>query len=515
MLQLQSNNINICLIGKLLVKYNIKASITDSVITLDGDISDDLLTQLCNEISINFITNFVSNEPLPENLTTFCQNRRTTMKKLMFKIDTKKESSLTSLLKEVSQFSCRIQLGLENNIVTVENVNDTMIDSVVDLIDNHYTVLSIDINNTSSETVEESSKGIVVAKQPQIFEPQTPDDLIINKIHFENKYIEETVNELLKTTYWAMFKEGVSETKIGDYIYTTMSEISMRYSTKDSISFNVGDVVDCYYGIHLWGEINGFHVPSIVCHISNNGMPYVVPITGSNISSPFTLGFNIPEDVIYEDKTEARNIALLDKGKYVCKKRFNSIIGKTSHTFFEKLLKLLPLTFDFTGCLPSGSISAEKDVCNVSENAPDTVESVVTVVPEVTTTSEVTVASKVEQKLGKEEAAMLEVIGFALDKLDSSKPFNEQLVSFLADIDMPATDIIKQTFTIACDIDKITYGYIIKELDVHFYYLKRKRFGIVLKETFKTWLEKYPVLQETCPRISLMPMLKLFAKKFK
>ena len=72
MLQLQTNTINVCRIGKLLAKYNIKASITDSLITLDGDIPDDLLTQLCNEININFITNFVSNEPLPEN--TSCVN---------------------------------------------------------------------------------------------------------------------------------------------------------------------------------------------------------------------------------------------------------------------------------------------------------------------------------------------------------------------------------------------------------------------------------------------------------
>ena len=72
MLQLQTNTINVCRIGKLLAKYNIKASITDSLITLDGDIPDDLLTQLCNEISINFITKFVSNEPLSEN--TSCVN---------------------------------------------------------------------------------------------------------------------------------------------------------------------------------------------------------------------------------------------------------------------------------------------------------------------------------------------------------------------------------------------------------------------------------------------------------
>lgn len=64
MLQLQTKANDICRISKLLVKYNIKANITDSVITLDGDVSDELLTQLCSGIDINAVQNFISQEPL-------------------------------------------------------------------------------------------------------------------------------------------------------------------------------------------------------------------------------------------------------------------------------------------------------------------------------------------------------------------------------------------------------------------------------------------------------------------
>ena len=64
MLQLQAKSIDICRISKLLVKYNIKASITDSVITLNCDVSDELLTQLCGSIDINVVQNFISEEPL-------------------------------------------------------------------------------------------------------------------------------------------------------------------------------------------------------------------------------------------------------------------------------------------------------------------------------------------------------------------------------------------------------------------------------------------------------------------
>lgn len=77
MLQFQTKSINICRISKLLVKYNIKSSITNSVITLEGDIPDDLLTQLCDRININGIQNFISQEPLSAlSETSFSQNEK-------------------------------------------------------------------------------------------------------------------------------------------------------------------------------------------------------------------------------------------------------------------------------------------------------------------------------------------------------------------------------------------------------------------------------------------------------
>lgn len=64
MLQLQTKSIDICRISKLLVKYNVKASIVNQVITLEGELSDELLTQLCGSININSVQNFISKESL-------------------------------------------------------------------------------------------------------------------------------------------------------------------------------------------------------------------------------------------------------------------------------------------------------------------------------------------------------------------------------------------------------------------------------------------------------------------
>ena len=64
MLQLQTKPIDICRISKLLVKYNVKARITDSVITLYGDVSYELITQLCGNLDITSVQNFIRQEPL-------------------------------------------------------------------------------------------------------------------------------------------------------------------------------------------------------------------------------------------------------------------------------------------------------------------------------------------------------------------------------------------------------------------------------------------------------------------
>lgn len=58
MLQLQTKTFDICRISKLLAKHRIKASISNQVITLDGEISDELLSELCDGITIYNIQNF-------------------------------------------------------------------------------------------------------------------------------------------------------------------------------------------------------------------------------------------------------------------------------------------------------------------------------------------------------------------------------------------------------------------------------------------------------------------------
>ena len=105
MLQFQTKSINICRISKLLVKYNIKSSITDSVITLEGDIPDDLLTQLCDSININGIQNFISQEPLSAlSETSFSQNEKSAQAEVV-----EKPKDITTVCAEEKQQVEKIQ----------------------------------------------------------------------------------------------------------------------------------------------------------------------------------------------------------------------------------------------------------------------------------------------------------------------------------------------------------------------------------------------------------------------
>lgn len=58
MLQLKVKDIDISRLSKILVKYSIKASISQDSIIIDGNIPDELIDQMCKDIDILGIHNF-------------------------------------------------------------------------------------------------------------------------------------------------------------------------------------------------------------------------------------------------------------------------------------------------------------------------------------------------------------------------------------------------------------------------------------------------------------------------
>ena len=410
------------------------------------------------------------------------------MKKITFEVISKEEYSIASLLKDVNDISCRMSIDIENNCITVKGLENDLINNVIDLINKYYTISSVELDNTSEEETEN-----VVATSEEISE----EVLTSNQNYFTTPLLEESIKKLHKTIKWLMKNISIEENLINDRIFTCLKEMSMAYSPGNIVTnLHIGDVVAVYFGMHIKGEINGKSISCIVCDIYNGNMVYVVPITkmveSTEVSSTF-MEIKVPQDVSYFNDAYIGGTALLNKAKYVRIERINSIIGKTKFPFFKKLLETLPKAFDFTEILTT-KVDNSVDETPLIEKTP-------------------------EKGSAVEETAILDTIGFAFDKLDTTKNPKSQIAGFLVDIGMNAVDknmnkILITAFNIAYNVEKINYENIILGINNEISSMKETEIKNALKTIFKDWLTKYPELAERCPKISLMSILKVWKKKF-
>src|SRR5699024_7610341 len=163
--------------------------------------------------------------------------------------------NISGLIKAINKIACQLKLDIENGFVVAENIDESTIDVVIDLINNYYTLLGIDIDNSveNDVNVANDDEKVAVSTQkesvstPKRLEPQSEDDLIIRKVEFKNEYIEQLINKLLRTISWAMFKNNATGNEISHFIFSTISEISMNYNNTACIPVSIGDVVDCNY----------------------------------------------------------------------------------------------------------------------------------------------------------------------------------------------------------------------------------------------------------------------------
>ena len=478
------------------------------------------------------------------------------MKKITFKVTSKTEGSFVSLIKKVDKISCRIQIDFENNLVTVEDMNNTMIDSVIELVDEYYSISNVTIDNTSDEsTLVENSQSVTVAQESKsegesksnltVVGPQSEDDLIIQKVTFKNDLVEDVINRFLRTAYWAMHKKGASEKEIADFIWNSINEISMKYNPT-IIDYSVGDIVECNYGYHLGGEVNGGHVFALVCNKLECGMAYLVPIfkIKKNLYSISCLSFNVPNDVVYNDYYCNSGVALLDKGKFVREERIIDIIGRATPEFMTKVLDKLSTTFDFRDNMVMNDntktdfvdevVELQEDIAGAETNvamdketvevtskenltACDAVEtnSIAADNADVTTTEPKSKPKKAVKRIGKEESALLNIIGGSLEKIDPTKTVEEQVSDFLSDIGMTTSDnLVNQAFVVSVYVNKIYYENVVSELHYMFPEVNECKIKSILQKSFKNWLKSYPELVENCPKISLISLLRVFAKRF-
>lgn len=376
------------------------------------------------------------------------------MDTVIFKIEKWKSESIANLLKEINEISCRLYIDFEKGVVTAKDVNNDVIDTIIEVIDKHFIIESISVDNTTNQEKSEFNENDRVVK-------------------FSDKDIENLLNEkLIKTIVWAM-SHGMSSEEIQKYIWTMITEISYSNSSSSELrvkNVSVGDVVQVNFGKHPIGEMSDSKGYAIVCNISTDGSLFLVPIDkeSSNIDSN---SFNILEN---SDVT-----VLLEMSKYVNPRRLDKVLGKVEPEFLKELLNQIAITFDFNS-------NAEESNCPKSSN---------------------------------EELALQEIIGPALEKIKPNVDLDGQLHSFLANIGMPTNVItLNKAFEIGVYLEKITYNnlisQIISENPEMYDESDSKNLRNLLKRIFDNWAQNYPDLKKQCSKISIVSIIKMFAKKF-
>lgn len=375
------------------------------------------------------------------------------METLIFKIYGQKTNSIADLLKEINQITCRLHIDFEKGIVTVKDVKNDLIDTVVGVIDKHFVIKSVSVDNGTEQEKSESCEDVKVVK-------------------FSDKEIENLLNEkLIKTLVWAM-SHGMSSEEIQKYIWTMITEISYSNSNELRVeNISVGDVVQVNFGKHPAGEMSDSRGYAIVCNISTDGLLFLVPIDkeSSNIDSN---SFNILEN---SDVT-----VLLEMSKYVNPRRLDKVLGKVEPEFLKELLNQIAITFDFS------SKAEEIDFT----------------------------------KCLTAEMALQEIIGPALEKvMPGLYPEDNQIFKFLADIGMPNNVItLRKAFEVGIHLEKITYNnlisQIISENPEMYDESDSKNLRNLLKRIFDNWAQNYPDLKKQCSKISIVSIIKMFAKKF-
>lgn len=488
--------------------------------------------------------------------------------KLTIKVTKKEERSIISLIKMIDKATCKVNFDVEDGLISIQTENGKLIDELIDAIESNYDIKRLEIDNTDEDQINKPEQAVNEVNNGNAAVENVADLTGINIDPEEQKINDEY--ERFLNTYHTICNNGATYTDAIKFLKTAKIEMLLNFSNKKNAEFSIGDIVECYYGIHLPMEINGAHVSALICDIIED-MAYVVPITkatGEKVYSQSYIEFKVPDDVIYTTELASGEYykggtILLDKGRYIHVKRINAVLGRAEKFFFKEVTHFLTRTMNFEdNVIVYGDeeddddyidveavevisdtdnvdiVKADVEESSAESDINDTSEIVVEkVVSEDTeTTDNVAEMDKSEEKPLKQdktesldvpkkrklnyspkpgtgEAGVYEFFTNAIYNLDSKKPAHKQAISFMKEIGMDSKDkMLVEAFSSAGYVKTITYESIAEKISETID-CNTSKIVFHLKVTFQKWLKSNSELKEKYPRISFVSFLKVFAKE--
>ena len=256
---------------------------------------------------------------------------------LTLKVVKKDNANFSTLLKQMCQLQCRIRVDMKQGEINIFNMDDNSVEGIIDAISEVFDFEAINIVPNSVESSE-------------VVTSTFSSSLVSNTTETSNSVIEMRLNDLTNQIRQIMNNSKVSPRIICQYIETTMSELKMRFESREKVSFKVGDIVACNYGTHLLQEVSGVNIHSLVCSIDDTGMAFVLPITKKlkqrDDSKYIPVWGN--EHINYFSSVYTGGTLLINRGKYVNPSRFTEVVGTAKPNFMDEVLKLLPAVTTFS-----------------------------------------------------------------------------------------------------------------------------------------------------------------------
>lgn len=475
------------------------------------------------------------------------------MKKVTFNVTSPKENSTSEVLKALNSLNCRLTVDFEKGIMTAECADDADLDAIIDLVDTNYTVSSIAVDNMEQGDVPQLENVPVNVSEMQNSNENKTLMNFPSLSEADNLLLNGRFEKLLKTASYGIDKDKLSATTLNKFITSITTEIS-RYSatTPDVLSVSAGDVITCYYGHHLRGEISGAYTQAIVYETCNrrNRIVRLLPLVAKDkaYNSNVTLNFSVPRDIEFYPSANVANrnggTVMVDRIDWVSLFRIREVVGKASPDFMRTLRLMLKASFtsdediqpakeapDLSELLPSSEPSPkpqakpEAKVETMSEAVAEPEEK-----PETKSKAKPEDKSKPDQKQKSDPETSEEVpqakaksgsIGEILYEhlspiVDEIKPdcsLRGKAIEFMRAIGFSAEEIYLDAFEIACGLDKITYNNLLAKL-----MLMNKKYSEVeikkeLHDAFEIWLYTMPELaKDLPPRAAITDLLKFFVK---
>lgn len=120
-----------------------------------------------------------------------------------------------------------------------------------------------------------------------------------------------------------------------------------------------------------------------------------------------------------------------------------------------------------------------------------------------------------EKKLTTEEY-LKQYFSKELAEIKEYKTRKERIYHFLKAIGFsPEEPILIDSINVSCNLKKVTYQAVSKKLSGKYKSNSNTFIKHILDDGFKDWIQRYPKIKEKYKTISIINILKLFAKNYK